>query len=61
MVDQTQQAFNFEDTTPPAEDNQSLFGYTAEGLQQEADKYAAEFTEDDASSLETAAYLSASC
>jgi hypothetical protein len=55
MADQTQQAFNFEDTAPPADENQSIFGYTAEGLQQEADKYAAEFTEDDASSLETAA------
>lgn len=55
MVDQTQQAFNFEDTLPPAEDNQSLFGYTAEGVQQEAEKYAEDFTEDDASSLETAA------
>ncbi len=55
LTDQKQQAFNFEDTAPPAEDNQSLFGYTAEGLQQEADKYAAEFTEDDSSSLETAA------
>jgi len=55
MADQTQQAFNFEDTNPPTDDSQSIFGYTAEGLQQEADKYAAEFTEDDSSSLETAA------